>query len=1240
MSRREQPLEQGGGVLAQFAGALRLLRDKAGGPTYRELGHRAHYSASTLSDAASGKKFPTLAVTLGYVRACGGDAADWEQRWRVAAAALTATSERLADARDGGPQSPYVGLAAFQADDADRFFGRERLVERLVGRLAQRRFLAVFGPSGSGKSSLLRAGLLPRLREGQVRDVLFTPGPHPLEECAVRLAALIGTTAGQLHADLRAEPRNLLRAVRQILGDEPGELILVVDQFEEIFTLCADRDERVEFLDALLLAATDDGSRCRVVVGMRADFYSHCADHPILATALSDAQVLVGPLTTAELRDVVVKPAARKDCTVEGALVAHLVAECDGRAGILPLLSHALFETWRRRSGNRLSLSGYQATGGISGALARTADEQYAAMGPDEKYQTEQLFLRLTAVGDGTEDTKRRIRRDELDETAPGLDVVLGRLADARLIILDAESVEIAHESLIKAWPRLGEWLAMDRDGLRVHRQITEAVTAWEGVDRDPGGLARGTRLAIAQEWAERADRALTPREREFLRASIDAAHRERRTTRRRTQQLRWLSVSLTALLIGAVALAGVALLNQRSADEQRQIAQSRQFAAQADALAGQDPGQAMKLSLEAQGAYSTAESRSSVLSMAGRPASHGLIHASGFGVGGAALSADGRWLAAQDTNNNVVIWDVPQRRQIATLHPVPPTPGLPFAAAFSEDGKHLVTMTTSKVLVLWDLATPGRPTARVTSDTEGRGVAFSPDGTRVATIDGDQNLEIRDGATLRLLSRAPGATAGQSSGLGTVAYSPDGQTLATTAGLDQVQLRDPGTGVVRATLHSSAYAGRPLAFSPDGKRLAAPDTVGGIAIWDVATHKVTSSVKNIGIVSELAFDSRTGRLLVAGTSGLRVWNGDLSWSILLTADFTKGLAAANGTIITEGTAGILVWDVAKLPVLNFDRTDDIAFDPRGAAVITAGGYAVPLKQWQVDSPHTENDLIKTNPGMVIRSRLSRDGSQLAVMQSSGALFIYDVATGTRLTELATPTGESGTSLVFSSDGRNVAANYSAAAGRPAVPHTIVWDIATRRAIADLPVNGRHLAFSPDRRQLAVDDGHSLASWDLVSQTRTGEFPFYPGRLSILSYSPDGRLLVAGQDSKVGLWDTERFQHLADLVGHSGIVDVLAFSPSGRFLATAGTDAKVVIWDVAAREPWATLTGAGPSNTAMAWNSKETVLATASLDGIVSLWPVDIGKATQQLCNTLATDFPTTEDAAPAPPNACPQDVH
>ncbi|RSD16371.1 NACHT and WD repeat domain-containing protein [Amycolatopsis eburnea] len=728
MPRQEQPLDHDGGVLSQFAADLRQLRMDAGSPTYRALGQRAHYSASTLSDAAGGKKLPSLTVTLGYVKACRGDVVAWERRWHDTAATLTAEAGPQSDGADGDHREPpYAGLAAFQPGDADRFFGRDRVVDELAGRLARQRLLAVFGPSGSGKSSLLRAGLLPRLRASAVpsREVLFTPGSRPLEECAVQLAALTGTTAAQLYTELRADARNLHLAIRQALAaTAEDELIVIIDQFEEVFTLCTDGEQRTGFFDAVLTAAAADGARCRIVVGVRADFYAHCALHPALAAALTDAQVLVGPMTAGELRDAIVQPAVRAGYSVEGELVAQLVAETEGQVGVLPALSHALRETWRRRSGNRLTLAGYQATGGIAGGLARTAEQLYETMDAAQQRAAKQLFLRLTAIGESTEDTKRRIPRDELDPTDPDLDVVLDRLVDARLITLGVTFVDLAHESIIKAWPRLRDWLTTDRDGRRIHRLVADAVAAWEAEARDPGGLLRGTRLTVAYEYFQDRDHGLTPREQQFLEASREAEAREHTQQQRRNRQLRWLVAALVVLLVTVSAVAVVAVQQREHTLAQERTLSSRQMATEALALyTNHDTASAVRLGLAAYRVAPTDEARDALLSAAGSKELR--IASDPTSQGDVAIQPGGHIAAAVNLFGIVSLWQIPMIRLLATFTT---DTSAQASLAFSPDGRLLAVSEAAHSTRLFDVANPRSPIALSSVPNDGA-PAFSPDG-------------------------------------------------------------------------------------------------------------------------------------------------------------------------------------------------------------------------------------------------------------------------------------------------------------------------------------------------------------------------------------------------------------------------------------------------------------------------------------------------------------------------------
>ena len=492
---------------------LRKVRQEAGAPSYRVMAQQVGYSVTALSQAAAGEKLPSLAVALAYARACRADPQEWERRWREVE---REQAEESLDEDDGAAgQSPYRGLTRYEPGDEGLFFGRERLTEDLVERVRASRFTVVFGPSGGGKSSLLRAGLIPRLRraddtvERPAALRILTPGEHP--------------------------SRTHTKVLTPAAGD--GDTWLIVDQFEEVFTLCRDPRERAAFIDALLAARRPE-SRLRVVLGVRADFYGRCAEHHALAEVLSEAGLLVTAMSAAELRQAVVKPAQVSGLIVERELTARLVKEAGSEPGALPLLSHALRETWRRRRGRTLTLQGYEDTGGLHGAIARTAEDVHARLSDSRRELARLILLRLIAPGEGSQDTRRPIRRSELDfGDRDEVDAVVDVLARARLITLDDDTVDLAHEALITSWPRLGAWVDAHRDRLRAHRHLTEAARTWEELAHDRGALYRGARLTTAAEHftADGGGGAdLTGLELSFLTASQQARTRARRRRRAR----------------------------------------------------------------------------------------------------------------------------------------------------------------------------------------------------------------------------------------------------------------------------------------------------------------------------------------------------------------------------------------------------------------------------------------------------------------------------------------------------------------------------------------------------------------------------------------------------------------------------------------------------------------------------------------------------------------------------------
>lgn len=498
---------------------------------------------------------------------------------------------------DGLAICPYKGLEPFEAADADYYFGRERLVAELVARLVGTSFLGLVGASGSGKSSALRAGLLPALAGGVLPGsdgwprLLLRPGEHPLHELRMALA--------RTARDPERVPEEASAALQAALDQLPagGRQVLVVDQFEEVFTTARDEAERDRFVE--LITSTRAG--LKVLVSLRADHYGHCAAYPALARALAGNHVLVGPLNSIELAATIERPAQKVGLRVEPELVSALVSDVGDEPGALPLLSTALLELWQARDGRRMTLAAYNATGGVRGAVARLAESAYQRLGEDEREVARSIFLRLAGPGEGEGVVRRRVPLAELDvERDPRAAAVVGVLTDARLLTTGEGYVEVAHEALLREWPRAQAWLAEDAVGRELRLHLSDAARDWEARGREPGELYRGARLAAALDWAASHAAELNASEREFLAASQAEAEREIRRQRRTNRRLRTLLAGAAVFLVLAIAAGTFAVTQLQRAEDAGALARSHELAAYAIAVLDDDPALSKVLALSA----------------------------------------------------------------------------------------------------------------------------------------------------------------------------------------------------------------------------------------------------------------------------------------------------------------------------------------------------------------------------------------------------------------------------------------------------------------------------------------------------------------------------------------------------------------------------------------------------------------------------------------------------------------
>jgi DNA-binding SARP family transcriptional activator/ABC-type glycerol-3-phosphate transport system substrate-binding protein len=541
--------------------------------------------------------------------------------------AFTAASGTTVADRPMQVSNPYKGLEAFSESDTGRFFGRQRLVERMLARLGGARsvncLLAVVGPSGSGKSSVVGAGLVPALRAGAVPGseswfiASMSPGVHPFESLERALISVASKAPPLLIEQMMVDPSGLRRAVGNIVPGPSTPLVLIVDQFEEIYTL-ASEDERDRFVSAIVAAITHERSRIRVVLTLRADFYDRPLATPVLGELMREHAELITPMTPAELEEAITRPAADLGVVVQPALLAALVAEASSRPGGLPLLQYTLTELFDRRQGAAMTTASYQTMGGMAGAVAMRAEALYGALSPEARESARHVFLRLISINDDGEDTRRRVLLAEVLalEGSEDLDDMLRSCARHRLLTFDRDpasrgpTVEIAHEALIRSWARLGRWIDEARTELRAQRALSAAAAEWAAEDKDQDFLLGGASLARYAGWDSHGLVRLTSDERSFLEASSQREHE--RVEAARSEKLRAAQLRSRTRALGLVAAVGVLFVllalyafkqqqtAQRLAEELSGVSLARQLAADSERSLKRDNDLAVLLAIEA----------------------------------------------------------------------------------------------------------------------------------------------------------------------------------------------------------------------------------------------------------------------------------------------------------------------------------------------------------------------------------------------------------------------------------------------------------------------------------------------------------------------------------------------------------------------------------------------------------------------------------------------------------------
>ena len=1091
--------------------------------------------------------------------------------WEASRAVSTTVLPLLLEA-----ENPYKGLRAFQAADARDFFGREKITEKLVKRMAEKdyaaRFLAVIGPSGSGKSSLVKAGLMTALLRGDLPGsdrwfiVDMMPGDRPVDELEVALTRIAANQSANLHEHLSRDENGLLRVAGLILPDDDSELVVIVDQFEEVFTLVEDEDARQHFLGLIHAAVSAPRSRIRVIVTLRADFYDRPLHYPDFGDLMRNRMETVLPLSAEELQRAIVKPAERIGVKFEDGLAAAIIDDVLYQPGALPLLQYALTELFERRDNRHLTRAAYQEIGGTVGALAKRADELLAEYDADGQELIRQMFLRLVTLGEGTEDTRRRVARAELMAIANGhadlMDDIISTFADYRLFALDHDpasrtpTVEVAHEAILREWEQLRGWLNESRDDVRMQRQLAAKAAEWHAHEQDKSDLLRGRRLEQLEEWATVTALTMTADERTFLEASV--TQRERLQAEKREQEAhtaalkqraqRVLQALVAVFLMAALISGGLAIiaLSQRAtAQQERDNAENARATSEANLIRAE---------------REAAVNRSLVLANEAE-------EARGAGHTDLALA-----LALE-----AVAIDDPPQDAVRSLRNIAIAPGIRAVLpghsqaiqtiAFSPDGQLALSgscavlsaqdVCTQGELILWQVGGDASDAAELLR-LEGHtgwvnSVIFSPNGLVALSASSDGSVLIWN---MNANSSAFGEMENLldfDSGINGLAISPDGRILAVGAddGIVSLWNLESGEHIRDLTGHMGAVYS--VAFSPDGLQLASGSADTTIIVWDVETGEAIRTLQgHTSTVVAVEYTTDGGQLLSRGDDlTVQLWD----------------LASGVGSIVYR-------------PILT-NPCIGLSPDGRSAYICEVGSvYVMDLRNWTLTD--VINGRETGQSGVTIQTLvLSLDGRRALLGLTSGQLVLLNMGENVEVRRFVEP-GTALASIDVSPDGHYLLnGTYGF--------DPILWDIETGQVVRRFEDDGlatNQVNFSPDGHYAVTsqDDfnGATTTHYQVVWDVETGEAitrfaghayytlcqTFFSDNHTILSggFSWRPAWEVAGAGDLL-LWDalTGTVIHRFD---YAGQVNSLTLSvDNSRAMMANANRGELILWDVAPSSP-------------------------------------------------------------------------
>jgi WD40 repeat protein len=1089
---------------------------------------------------------------------------------------------------------PYRGLFHFGPGDAEYFFGRDSFVAELVKATQTRNFIPLLGASGSGKSSVVLAGLVPKLQQaGHWQFTHFRPGADPFQALALALVPLYTTNLDD--TERIRQSRNLAGYFRtgeilladvfaQIQQNFPTDrVLLIADQFEELYTLCTDEDTRRSFVDRLLagIAAHADRrpSAPVLVATMRADFLGNALSYRPFADVLQNADLKLGPMNRAELTQAIEKPAQKLGVVFEAGLVESILGDVEKEPGILPLLEFALTELWQRRSNKQLTHAAYEEIGEVQGALARHANQEYAKLSEVDRERVKHIFIQLVRPGEGVEDTRRTALKGELGaESWP----LVKQLADARLVVTSRsatsqETVEVVHEALISNWGELRGWMDTDRVFRAWQERLRGAMRQWHQMQQDEGSLLRGAALAEAEEQLRQRPEELVS-ESDFIERSLQGRKRieQAETARQKREIIIARGITAGSLLAFAVSSG----LGWMAWQQTQQAELNRADALGNSALSLVNTGKDLDAFVQALRAVkilpnqqsSTASGLYALQEALNSRSEHNRLEGHHSSVYSVSFSPNGQTLATGSADKTIKLWNLATGKEIRTLQG---HQNSVLSVSFSPDGQTLASSSRDQTIKLWNLSTGQEIRTLQGHQNSVLSVSFSPDGQTLATGSADKTTKLWNlstGKEVRTLQ-------GHKEAIWSVSFSPDGKTLATGSADKTIKLWNLATGKEIRTLQGHQKGIWSVNFSPDGKTLATGSRDRTIKLWNLATGKEVRTLQgHQNWVRSVSF-SPDGQTLATGSEDktIKLWN-------LATGQEIRTLQGHQSSVRS------------------------VSFSPDGQTLASSSADNI-IKLWNLTTSKEIRTLQGHQEG--VRSVIfSTNGQILATGSADNTIKLWNLATSK---EIRTLQGHQNfaNSISFSPDGQTLATGSA--------DKTIkLWNLATSKEIRTLQGHQEgvmSVSFSPDGKTLATGSADkTIKLWNLATGKEIRTLQGHQEGVMSISFSPDGQTLATGsRDKTIKLWNLATGEEIRTLQGHQNSVMSVSFSPDGKTLATGSEDKTIKIWNLATGKEIRTLQGHQNSVTSVSFNPDGQTLATGSRDKTIKLWNLATGQEIRTL---------------------------